>query len=564
VTLAELSVVIRGNAAPLYSTLAGVRSALGGLASFAGGIGPMVIGALGLGGLASVAGIGAGLYKAFNAASELNATISKTGYIFGDQAAQITQAAREMADQFGVSQTEFIGAATTFGAVYKAMGQTRDQAARTGTELAKLAYNLSSFEGAGSSPEQAIQALTSALSGQFEPMRRYRVFLSETNVEEKARQMGLTKTGGKLSEAAKKQALLALIMEQTKDAQGDLARTAGESDNVYKKFTGTIENIVTTLGQALMPGFEAVLGVVTDVAGGIQARLGGSVEWIQGKMRGFALGVYDAYEALKAFGKSDYVSLLLKEIGAVFQWVGGVAVAALDYIEFGLYHFDDLLGLLALSVQEFGQNAFEPFRVLGENVGRLWAFVRDNWVTILKDMVAALVNASTFMFRVFDKLGTALFAALTGHRVNIDLPSLFGDAFKDLENKLPSLARPVWSKTEGARDEIIKHMADKEQKRLADRAKKQDELNRMNHAGAPTAKEGTPGEEAPAKAAKAKTEDLAAFAKSIQENLFGKGDAAKKTADNTGKLVDKFGALAAAVAKATAGMGVGAIPAVAG
>ncbi len=559
-TLAELSVVIRGNAQPVFSAIAGVRSALTGLTSFAGGIMPMALGALGVG---SVAGIGVALYKAFNAASELNATLSKTGFIFGDQAAQISRAAGEMADQFGVSRTEFINAAASFGAVFKGMGKTREEAAKTGVSLARLAYDLSSFEGAGSSPEQAVQALTSALSGQFEPMRRYRVFLSETNIEEKARQMGLTKTAGHLSEAAKKQALLALIMDQTKDAQGDLKRTAGESDNVYKRFTGTVENIVTTLGQSLMPGFEAVLAVVTDVAVRVQTGLGGAMGSIQVAMKRFSLGVYDAYEALKSLGRSEYTAALLKELGAVFTWVGGVAGVALEYIEFGLYHLDDLLGLVALAVQDFGHNASEPFRVAGENVRRVGQFMADNWKTILKDMALATLNASTLMLRVFDKLGTGLFAALTGHRVDLDLPTLFGDAFKDLEGKIPELARPVWEKADGAREEIMKHMTERERQRLADRAKKEDELNRAA-GGPPTAREGGVAGEAEAKPAKAKTEDLAAFAKSIQENLFGKDALAKsseKTAQNTDDMKKAMERLATALARGASGA---TFPAIAG
>jgi hypothetical protein len=110
--LAEVFVDITGNAAPLHKTLAGVKDTLMGM-------GNINLAPIGQGLAAGGAAAGVGLLKAFQSASVLNATLSKTKGIFGDSAGEVIDQADEMARKFGQSTSESLGAAASFGSAFK-------------------------------------------------------------------------------------------------------------------------------------------------------------------------------------------------------------------------------------------------------------------------------------------------------------------------------------------------------------------------------------------------------------------------------------------------------------
>src|SRR3546814_20116561 len=89
--------------------------------------------------------------------------------------------------------------------------------------FAQLAQDLVSFYNVDT--ETAIQKLRSGLSGESEPLRDFGVFLTEANVKAKALEMGLTGVGDELTEQAKILARYQLVLEATKNAQGDVARS---------------------------------------------------------------------------------------------------------------------------------------------------------------------------------------------------------------------------------------------------------------------------------------------------------------------------------------------------
>src|SRR3546814_3222598 len=100
--------------------------------------------------------------------------------------------------------------------------------------FAQLAQDLVSFYNVDT--ETAIQKLRSGLSGESEPLRDFGVFLTEANVKAKALEMGLTGVGDELTEQEKILARYQLVLEATKNAQGDGARTSESTPD--RKSTG--------------------------------------------------------------------------------------------------------------------------------------------------------------------------------------------------------------------------------------------------------------------------------------------------------------------------------------
>ena len=75
--------------------------------------------------------------------------------------------------------------------------------------------------------------------------------------------MGLIKTmSGTLPIAAKSQAAYALIMRDTALAQGDYARTAEGTANTMKTLQARFEDAKVAVGDALMPAFRGLLGIL--------------------------------------------------------------------------------------------------------------------------------------------------------------------------------------------------------------------------------------------------------------------------------------------------------------
>jgi len=189
--------------------------------------------------------------KAVNAASDLVEAQNKVDVVFGQSASTVRQFAETAAESLGQSEQQALEAAGTFGNLFTAMGMGQDESARMSVALVKLASDLASFNNID--PTEVLQKLRSGLVGEVEPMRVLGVQLSEQAVKLKAVEMGLVATGEELTAAQKIQARYALILEQTKSAQGDFARTARDAANATRILRAQYEDMAASVGAKLLP-----------------------------------------------------------------------------------------------------------------------------------------------------------------------------------------------------------------------------------------------------------------------------------------------------------------------
>lgn len=222
------------------------RRSLQGLADFGKKI------AIGLAGVGAVATAGAG--KAINAASDLAEETSKAGVLFGDAAKDVEAFAATAAKQLGQSKQAALEGANTFAVFGKAAGLAGKDLGGFSTDFVALASDLASFN--NTSPEEAIEALGSALRGESEPIRKYGVMLSEASMEAKGLEMGLgtvTKTGLVFTEQEKILIRYADIFGQTADAAGDFERTSDGLANQQRILSAEFANVVAKIGEKLLP-----------------------------------------------------------------------------------------------------------------------------------------------------------------------------------------------------------------------------------------------------------------------------------------------------------------------
>jgi hypothetical protein len=208
----------------------------------------------------------AGAYKAIEAASDLAEAQSKVNVIFGEDSAKYIQQFADRADvALGQSKQSVMDAVGTFGTFAKAAGLSGDFAAEFSMDFTKLASDLASFN--NTSPEEAIQAIGSALRGESEPLRKYGVMLNDAALKAEAAAQGIYNGIGPLNDRQKILAAEAVIYKQTADAQGDFARTSDGLANKQRIFKAQLDNLVVLIGQKLLPIFMKLTDFITTKLG---------------------------------------------------------------------------------------------------------------------------------------------------------------------------------------------------------------------------------------------------------------------------------------------------------
>lgn len=209
-----------------------------------------------------VGGIAIGT-KLVNAASDLNETLSKTQVVFGKNADAVIAWSQTTATSLGMSQQQAAEAAATFGNLFVAMNLGGKQSADMSTRLVQLAGDLASFN--NTNPADALEALRAGLVGEVEPLRRYGVNLNDAQLRQEALSLGLVKTTKDvLPPAIRAQAAYAMILDQTKTAQGDFARTSSGLANSQRIFSAEIANAQANLGRAFLPAVTSSVGALND------------------------------------------------------------------------------------------------------------------------------------------------------------------------------------------------------------------------------------------------------------------------------------------------------------
>ncbi len=255
--LAELYVEVSANSKKLDVELAKSRSKLMAFGAFAkkqassvslGGLTSAgKIGGVGVAGAA--AGIGAGLYAAAIKAADLGESISKVKVTFGSASGAMLKQADDLASKFGVVKREVLDAASGFGLMGIAAGQTGAAAGKMGQDFVKLGLDLASYHNI--SNQEAFEKLRAGLAGEAEPLRPLGIMLSEDAVKAEALAIGLVKVKRQLTEQEKIIARTSLIKKQAGPAVGDLSRTSDSNANQLKNLKGQLENAITDFGAGL-------------------------------------------------------------------------------------------------------------------------------------------------------------------------------------------------------------------------------------------------------------------------------------------------------------------------
>jgi hypothetical protein len=241
------------------------------------------------------------------AASDLNEEVSKAEVIFGDVADEIKAFSKTADTALGLTRKEALSAASTFATFGKASGLAGKDLSAFSKGATTLASDLASFY--NTNADEAITAIGAALRGESEPIRKYGVLLNDVTLKAKAKEMQLYSGTGALDLQAKSLAAYQVILDQTKDAQGDFSRTSEGLANQQRILRAQVENLKATMGESLLPVAKDVITQLNFMA---KAFGGKDPEGLSERARELA-GVYDGQ------GGGGYnLGLALKNIGDGF------------------------------------------------------------------------------------------------------------------------------------------------------------------------------------------------------------------------------------------------------
>lgn len=208
-----------------------------------------------------VGGAAAATYLAGNAAE----TQGKFEQVFGEMSQDAQDWAEAYGDAVGRATTDLQDMLATTGSIVKAMGMTGEASVEFSEQVAQLAVDMGSFHNA--SDIEAFNALRSAITGEYEPMKRFGVIVNEAKVEQELLNMGIKGGTKAATDAEKAQARMNIIMRATVDAQGDAARTAGSFSNQMKALEADAKELGESIGADLLPaaqrGIEIVRRLIT-------------------------------------------------------------------------------------------------------------------------------------------------------------------------------------------------------------------------------------------------------------------------------------------------------------
>jgi hypothetical protein len=381
--------------------------------------------------------------KTTDAASNLEETLSKTNELFGASTQKVVDFARSAAKSLGQSSQQALDASANFAIFGKSAGLSGDNLVKFSTDFTVLASDLASFN--NTSPEQAINAIGSALRGEAEPLRAYGVLLNDATLRQAALELGIVSTTkNALTPQQKVLAAQKVIYDQTKTAQGDFARTSDGLANSTRILEAEQADLNANLGKTFLPVMKQV-NEAMRLAVGIFTSLPGPVQQII-VVTGLAIAVLGPFLLLINAIKTAMVALELATLAksaatkvatatqAIFNAVMAAnpialvviaIVALIAIIVLLVKNWDtvtEVVGKVWNKIKNFASDAWEALKGFGSRVAGFVDGIRDAFNALPQAMLNVGKNIVTGLWNGIQGMASWLKDRVTGFFKNL-IPS---------------------------------------------------------------------------------------------------------------------------------------------
>ena len=163
----------------------------------------------------------------------------------------------KMQGLLGVDPTKAMTYMATIQSLGTSFGLASDKAYVLSKNLTQLAYDEGSYW--NKDVAQTFTAMSSAISGEIEPIRRLGVDLSQAWLQQELLALGFNKQVSSLSQADKAVLRYIAIMKQTANVQGNLAQTIQSPANQIKILKAQLDMLAKSVGSLLYPALKSIL-----------------------------------------------------------------------------------------------------------------------------------------------------------------------------------------------------------------------------------------------------------------------------------------------------------------
>ena len=194
-------------------------------------------------------------------ASDLEESRNKVQVVFGSMAQSVEDFAANALESYGLAEGSALTMASTFGAMASSMGLSEQASASMSTSLTALAADMASFYNV--STEVAQTSLQGVFTGETEALKKFGIVMTQTNLEDFAKKMG--KSYDQMSEGEKVLTRYAFVLDATKDAQGDFARTSDGAANTFRVFQESLKELGASLGEQILPIITPIVQAINSL-----------------------------------------------------------------------------------------------------------------------------------------------------------------------------------------------------------------------------------------------------------------------------------------------------------
>ena len=163
----------------------------------------------------------------------------------------------KMQGLLGVDPTKAMTYMATIQSLGTSFGLTSDKAYVLSKNLTQLAYDEGSYW--NKDVAKTFTAMSSAISGEIEPIRRLGIDLTQARLQQELLALGFNKQVSSLSQADKAVLRYIAIMKQTANVQGNLAQTIQSPANQIKILKAQLDMLAKSVGSLLYPALKSIL-----------------------------------------------------------------------------------------------------------------------------------------------------------------------------------------------------------------------------------------------------------------------------------------------------------------
>lgn len=208
-------------------------------------------------------GVTGSISESIGLASDLVETQNVVDVTFEDSASTINKWAQDAQNAYGITETKAKQYSSTLGAMLKSMGIADDQVLQMSMDMTGLAADMASFYNLDN--DTAFEKIRSGISGETEPLKALGINMSVANLDAFALEKGMNKAFDKMSQAEQATLRYQYLLEATKDAQGDFARTGDSFSNEMRKLQTNLDRIKTEFGKGLIGVVTPAIALLNNV-----------------------------------------------------------------------------------------------------------------------------------------------------------------------------------------------------------------------------------------------------------------------------------------------------------